>query len=537
MFDADNRVVVTNDRLKTMFGSPEDVDAVGLHFNDLIDASVAQGKLTVATGEQVKTETMVHVASRSPVSYVHDLLDGHSIAVCITPLETAGWLATYEDITERRQSEARIVHMARHDALTGLPNRVLFQQRLQEALERSRRGEAFALLYLDLDGFKMINDTLGHPTGDKLLQAVTTRLRDEMRGTDTVARLGGDEFAIIQTKIEHPAGATVLAERLVALLAEPFELDSRHVAIGVSIGIAILPGDGGDAETALKSADLALYRAKADGRGVFRFFEPAMDAAMLQHQALVQDLQLAMELGQFEVFYQPIMDVDALQIHSLEALIRWRHPERGLVPPSDFVSVAEEIGLIRPLGAWVMARACADAMRWPEHIGVAVNLSAIQFVNGNLLQHTRDALAASGLPPHRLELEITETVLIEDTDATLAALNTLKALGISIALDDFGTGYSSLSYLRKFPFDRVKIDKSFVDDIGVSGEATAIIGAVTSLCQTLGMATTAEGVETPEQLAGLQASGCTNVQGYLFSRPVPAADLPALFHALEQTKA
>ena len=436
----------------------------------------------------------------------------------------------------RAEADARLGYMAQHDALTGLPNRLLFRGRLQEELIRSRRGASFALLCLDLDGFKDVNDSFGHPVGDMLLQAVTVRLREETRETDTVARLGGDEFAIIQAGAEQPAAAIALAERLVARLAEAFDLDMHQAAIGVSIGIALLPGDGDGADTALKNADLALYRAKADGRGTFRLFEPAMDAAMQRRSALVRDLRHGLEVGQFELFYQPIMDKHAARIQGFEALIRWRHPERGLVLPVEFSPVAEEIGLIRPLGAWVLAKACADAMQWPERISVAVNLSSVQFINGNLLQDVRQALYASGLPPHRLELEVTETVLIQNSEATLVLLNALQALGVSIALDDFGASYSSLGYLRKFPFDRVKIDKSFVDDLRVSGDATAIVRSVTSLCQALGMATTAEGVETAQQFDRFQASGCTNVQGCLFSPPVPAAEIPALCDKLQRQR-
>jgi diguanylate cyclase (GGDEF)-like protein len=434
----------------------------------------------------------------------------------------------------RAEADAQLGYMAQHDALTELPNRLLFRSRLHEELIRSRRGASFALLCLDLDGFKDVNDSFGHPVGDLLLQAVTDRLRQETRETDTVARLGGDEFAIIQAGAEQPAAVIVLAERLVARLAEPFHLDIHHATIGVSIGIAMLPGDGGDADTALKNADLALYRAKADGRGTYRFFEPDMDAAMQRRSALVRDLRHGLKIGQFELFYQPIMDKDAVRIQSFEALLRWRHPERGLVLPDEFIPVTEEVGIIKPLGAWVLAKACADAMRWPERIGVAVNLSSVQFINGNLVQEVRHALYASGLPPHRLELEVTETVLIQNSEATLALLNELKALGVSIALDDFGTGYSSLGYLRKFPFDRVKIDKSFVHDLRRSGDATAIVRSVTRLCQALGMATTAEGVETAQQFDGVQANGCTHVQGYLFSRPVPAAEIPALCEKLQR---
>jgi diguanylate cyclase (GGDEF)-like protein len=436
----------------------------------------------------------------------------------------------------RAEADARLGYMAQHDALTGMPNRLLFRSRLQEELIRARRGAPCALLCLDLDGFKDVNDSFGHPVGDMLLQAVTVRLHQETHETDTVARLGGDEFAIIQAGTEQPTAAIALAERLVARLAEPFDLDMHQAAIGVSIGIALLPGDGDDADTGLKNADLALYRAKADGRGTFRLFEPAMDAAMQRRSALVWDLRHGLEVGQFELFYQPIMDKHAARIQSFEALIRWRHPERGLVLPVEFIPVAEEIGLIKPLGAWVLAKACADAVQWPERISVAVNLSSVQFINGNLVQDVRQALCASGLPPHRLELEVTETVLIQSSETTLVLLNELQALGVGIALDDFGASYSSLGYLRKFPFDRVKIDKSFVEDLRVSGDATAIVRSVTSLCQALGMATTAEGVETAQQFDRFQASGCTNVQGCLFSPPVPAAEIPALCDKLQRQR-
>ena len=433
----------------------------------------------------------------------------------------------------RAEADAQLGYMAQYDALTGLPNRLLFRSRLQEELIRSRRGGSFALLCLDLDGFKDVDDSFGHPVGDTLLQAVTDRLRRETRETDTVARLGGDEFAIIQAGAEQPAAAIVLAERLVARLAEPFDLDIHHAVIGVSIGIAMLPGDGADADTSMKNADLALYRAKVDGRGTFRLFEPAMDAAMQLRSALVRDLRHGLEIGQFELFYQPIMDGHALRIQSFEALIRWRHPERGLLLPVEFIPVTEEIGLIRPLGAWYWQRPAPMPCSGRSGSAWLSTFSSVQFVNGNLLQEVGQALWASGLPPHRLELEVTETVLIQNSEATLAMLNELRALGVSIALDDFGAGYSSLGYLRKFPFDRVKIDKSFIDDLHLSGDATAIVRSVTRLCRALGMATTAEGVETAQQFDGVRANGCTNMQGYLFSPPVPAAEIPALCEKLQ----
>ncbi|KAA5613930.1 bifunctional diguanylate cyclase/phosphodiesterase, partial [Rhodovastum atsumiense] len=450
IFDADNRVVMANDQMWMSLGAPPG-DSVGLHITDLVDMAAAQGKISVATGAQEKAQILAYVATRQPVAYERDLLDGTSIVVRLTPLEKGGWLATCEDITERRRAEARILHLAQHDSLTGLPNRVLFHRLLQEALGQAGRGGSLALLCLGLDGFKLVNDTLGHPAGDALLRAATARLHREMREHDILARLGGDEFAIIQAGPVQPDGAIALAGRLVALLDEPFDLDGHQALVGVSIGITVLSCADEDADTVLKQADLAMDHAKARGGSGFRLFEPGMDAAMQHRRALELDLRHALEAGQFELFYQPVMDVLAPRIHDFEALLRWRHPRRGLIPPADFIPFAEETGLIRRLGAWALGQACAEAMRWPEHIKVAVNLSSVQFVSGDLVQQVRNALAASGLPAHRLELEITETVLIEDAVATLGLLDELKGLGIGIALDDFGTGYSSLSYLRKFP--------------------------------------------------------------------------------------
>ncbi|MDO9713905.1 bifunctional diguanylate cyclase/phosphodiesterase [Paracraurococcus lichenis] len=438
------------------------------------------------------------------------------------------------DVTERREAEARIAHIAHHDALTDLPNRTLFRERLEEALARARRGTGCALLYLDLDHFKEVNDTLGHPVGDALLKAVTARLLDSVRETDTIARLGGDEFAIIQVDAEQPTAATTLAKRLVEVLSAPFELDGHQVVVGTSIGIAMVPGDGEDADTLLKNADMALYRAKAEGRGRWRFFEPEMDARMQLRRALETDLRRALAAGEFELHYQPIMDVASRRVSGLEALIRWRHPERGLVPPDAFIPLAEEIGLIVPLGEWVLAQACRDAAGWLGTPKVAVNLSPVQFASRGLVDAVATALELSGLDPARLELEITETVMLQDTQATLATLHRLKALGVRIAMDDFGTGYSSLSYLQRFPFDKVKIDRSFTSGLEQSPQSNAIVGAVTDLCLGLAMTTTAEGVETEEQLLSLLRKGCQEAQGYLFSRPCPAGEVPGLLDRLER---
>jgi diguanylate cyclase (GGDEF)-like protein/PAS domain S-box-containing protein len=436
------------------------------------------------------------------------------------------------DVTERRDVEARIAHLAHHDALTDLPNRLLFHERLDEALEGAKRGAHFSILLLDLDRFKEVNDTLGHPTGDLLLRTVSSRLQLELRDTDTLARLGGDEFGIIQSRLQGPQDAASLSKRLIEALQKPFELGAHQVFIGASIGIVLAPTNGLEADVLIKGADMALYRAKEDGRGCWRFFEPEMDARMQQRRALELDLYRALEAAEFEVLYQPIIDVASRRVCGLEALLRWRHPERGLVSPDAFVPLAEEIGLIVPMGAWVLQQACAQAAVWPGRLKIAVNLSPVQFAHRGLFDTVASALAASGLDPARLELEITETVMLQDTDATLATVHQLKALGVRIAMDDFGTGYSSLSYLQRFPFDKVKVDRCFTRELDRSVQGSVIVRAVADICNGLGMTTTAEGVETEAQFQALVREGYREAQGYLFSRPCPADAIPALLEKL-----
>jgi diguanylate cyclase (GGDEF)-like protein len=421
--------------------------------------------------------------------------------------------------------------MARHDALTDLPNRVQFREQIEDSLKRVRRGERVAVLCLDLDHFKAVNDTLGHPVGDALLQSVADRLRLSMRELDRIARLGGDEFAIVEVGSPQPEGATALARRVIEALSEPYDIEGHHVVTGISIGVAVAPTDGVDADQLLKNADIALYRAKSDGRGTYRFFEPEMDARMQARRALELDLRQALVKDEFALFYQPIVNVGSNTITGCEALLRWPHPRRGMVMPADFIPLAEEIGLIVPIGEWVLRRACRDAAAWPDGTKVAVNLSPAQFRSKNLLAAVTDALAASGLAPHRLEIEITEGVLLVDQNSTLALLHELRHLGVTIAMDDFGTGYSSLSYLRSFPFDRIKIDGSFIHAISDEESSLAIIRAVTGLSASLGIETTAEGVETDRQLEHIRAEGCTDVQGFLFSDARPANEVRELLRA------
>jgi diguanylate cyclase (GGDEF)-like protein len=440
-----------------------------------------------------------------------------------------GYRGTSKDVTQRKEDEARIAFMARHDLLTNLPNRAFLRERIDEEFVRAARGGSFAVLCLDLDDFKIVNDTLGHSAGDRLLQAVAVRLASCARAIDMVARQGGDEFTIIQTELERPEDADRFAQRIVTTISEPYDLDGSQVVIGVSIGVAVAPGDGSQSEQLLKNADIALYRAKSEDRGSYSFFEAGMDARLQARRALEAELRTAIRTGQFELFYQPLFDLQSEEITCLEALLRWRHPVRGIIAPADFIPIAEETGLIVPIGEWVLRKACSEAMRWPGHIRVAVNLSVAQFRGRKLVQAVTGALAESGLSGQRLELEITETVLMQNTEATLGILHQLRALGARISMDDFGTGYSSLSYLRSFPFDKVKIDRSFVHDLSGKESSIAVVRAILGLGHSLGLATTAEGVETKAQLAILQEEGCTEVQGYFFCQPKSAADLPSFF--------
>jgi len=426
------------------------------------------------------------------------------------------------DVTERRAAEQRLEFAARHDALTALPNRLFFRDRLDEACARAKRGELIAVLCLDLDRFKDVNDTLGHPIGDQLLVLVGRRLQGQLRAGDTVARLGGDEFAVIQMGLQEREDAGRLARRLVDKLREPFLIEGHRVTIGCSVGIAVGPRDGLRGEDLMKSADLALYEAKAQPNRGWRFFEPQMNAQALERYELEADLRRALEQGEFELFYQPMLDAGALRVQKFEALIRWRHPEKGLVPPDRFIPTCEQNGLICEIGDWVLQRACADAATWPGGIGVAVNVSAVQVSDGGLDASVAAALKMSGLAPERLELEITETALMQDTDATFAALMRVKALGVRIALDDFGVGHASLGYLQSFPFDKVKIDRSFTREVDQSARGAAVVRALLDLCAAFDLVTTVEGVETEEQYRNLGLSQGTKVQGYLFSPPRPA---------------
>ncbi len=438
-------------------------------------------------------------------------------------------LVAIVDLTAKRQAEARIDHMAHHDALTGLANRVLFNKCLEDALARVRRDrEKLAGLYLDLDQFKTVNDGLGHPAGDKVLVAAAERLRACLRAYDMVARFGGDEFAVLQLGLAGPHEAGALADRIVTRLSEPYDIDGQEAVIGASAGIALAPADGETSEQLLANADMALYQAKKNGRRTYCFYRDGMGAGLRASHSLGLDLRRALAGGELEVYYQPLVTLETGVISGFEALLRWHHPLRGTVPPAKFIPVAEETGLIVPIGEWVLRQACSEAARWPNEMKVAVNLSPVQFKRGNLPQAVFATLASAGLPAARLELEITESILLADSETNLATLRSLRALGVGIAMDDFGTGYSGLSYLRDFPFDKIKIDRSFISEIDESADCSAIIQAIIQLGSSLGIPTLAEGVETRSQLEWLRRTGCTEMQGYLVSRPVPASEIAAL---------
>jgi diguanylate cyclase (GGDEF)-like protein len=533
MWDSEERLVVVNRRYYELTGASPARLRPGITYREMASIFVEAGYFPAHLADDVYEKRRAQVRSGPAARHLDHLASGVILASRHQPLPTGGWVSVFEDVTELQRAEAQIIHMALHDALTGLPNRVLFRQKLEEALAGARRGNRCAVFCLDLDYFKAVNDTLGHPVGDALLRAVTERLRSELRETDTVARLGGDEFAIIQASFEHAIDATALAERLVRLISAPYEIAGHQVVVGVSIGIAVPPADGDDPDTLLKNADLALYKVKENGRASYRFFEIEMDAHMQARRLLEMDLRRALAEEEFEVHYQPLVDIASGRPVGFEALLRWRHPTRGLVLPSDFIPLAEDIGLIVPIGEWVLRQACTEAASWPEGIKLAVNLSAAQFRAHGLAETVIGILRDTGVGPHRLELEITETLLLHDSEDMLATLHRLRDVGISIAMDDFGTGYSSLSTLRRFPFTRVKIDRSFIADVGRGDHSSgAIVRAVADLCAALGMAATVEGVETEAQRSWLAAEGFAIAQGYLFGRPMRVPDLRRLLDSL-----
>ncbi|MDA9497904.1 bifunctional diguanylate cyclase/phosphodiesterase [Bradyrhizobium sp. CCBAU 11357] len=522
MFDADGKIILFNERYAAMLRRT-DVPLTGRLLVDVLREEQAKGQWQGDADEFFARLVADAREGRTTTDVVNRF--GRSIRVVNQPMQGGGWVATFEDITEWLEAQAKISHMARHDALTSLPNRVLFHEQLEQGLRQTKSGDQLAVLCLDLDHFKDINDSLGHPIGDALLKEVGRRLKSTVGEQDTVARLGGDEFAVVQIGRSEEIAARSLAGRLVEVISAPYQIDDHQIVIGVSIGISLSPQDGSNPDELLKNADLALYRAKADGRGTYRFFETGMDARAQARRLLEMDLRAALQRDEFQVYYQPIREVASGRVVAFEALLRWNHPQRGLIAPISFIPLAEETGLIVQLGEFVLRSACADAVTWPDDVDVAVNLSPVQFRSPNLIAAVTEALAVSGLGARRLELEITESVLLQNSEATLTTLHELRAMGVRISLDDFGTGYSSLSYLRSFPFDKIKIDRSFVSELATREDSMAIIRAVTGLGRSLGIVTTAEGVENDAQLELLRREGCTQAQGYLFSKPRPASDV------------
>lgn len=535
LFDSAGGLIIANARFADMFGLRPDAIHAGMNMDVLLtgpDGEPVPGQTDAgAICAAIRDLRMIGIQAHD----VCKLTDGRTLAVAFSPMDGGDWVITLEDITERKAAEAKINHTALHDALTGLPNRALFMTRLTEAAERAGRAEPSAILLLDLDHFTAVNDTFGRPTGDALLARVGARLQQQIREIDTVARVAGDEFAIVQSGVRQPQGSAELARTLIEILSQPWEVDGHAITLGASIGIAILPDDGLDPLQLTKNAEMAVGAAKDDGRGRYRFFEPAMSERQQTRQTLEADLRSAIARGEFEIYYQPLVNIKAHAVTGFEALVRWNHPDRGLVPPGEFIPLAEELGLIIPLGKWVLRQACTEAATWPADIKVAVNVSVIQFGSGTLADDVAAALHVSGLDPKRLDLEVTESVMADDTGRTLAIMHQLGKLGVGIAMDDFGTGYSSLNYLRHFPFSKVKIDRSFISDPGTDPAADAIVTAVTSLCATLGIPTVAEGVETREQLRHLRAGHCNEAQGYVFSQPRPAADVPAMCRIVDDS--
>jgi diguanylate cyclase (GGDEF)-like protein len=517
LYDRNNVLIACNKRYAEIYGLPVAMTGPGIKRTNPLTLSSAKmfGKVVSKPQHQPDGAVMT----------IHELSDGRLIAQRRKSLANGGWVTTHEDITERRQAEDKIREMATLDALTGLSNRFEFKQRLTQSLaETGRQDSAFAVHYLDLDHFKAVNDSLGHTIGDMLLQEVGKRIRASVRGDDTVARLGGDEFAIIQRVHSVPGDVMRLAERLIASLSEPFLIDDAVIEIGASIGISLAPHDSVDADELLRNADMALYHAKLE-RGVYTFFKPEMDEEVRSRRQMQADLRIALAEKQFALRFQPVVSLPNGMVRSFEALIRWQHPERGDVPPSEFIALAEEDGLIVQIGQWVLEEACRQAAKWPEHVKVAVNVSAVQFKAPGLIESIVEAIRASGIAAHRLIVEVTESVMIKNPEQAITTLHALRNMGVPIAMDDFGTGYSSLSYLRRFPFDKIKIDRTFVNEIDESEESAAIVRAAVGLAKALRMETVAEGIETERQLARVSAEGCDMAQGYFISRPMRADEV------------
>ena len=528
-WDASGRLVAANARVSTLLSLPPDRLTAGLPFRDFVRMQGEAGVLDPSDADDIFDLAMSLVRRRSAVTYDLPLAGSRVLRVSYRPLDDGGWVSTYQDMTEHRRVQAQVSFMQQHDPLTRLANRTVFKTRLHDALARL---QDVAVLIIDLDRFKQVNDSLGSGAGDTLLQYVARRLTHCFRPTDAVARLGSDEFAVMLVPGSRDVAALAVRHVMQALAA-PFEIGGRAVVVSASVGIAVTPADGTDPDSVLRNADLALHAATADGRGDCRFFEPAMEDRMRTHWEIESDLRDALAHNDLVLLFQPQVSIRSRTVSGLEALTRWHHPRRGLIAPDEFIPVAEATRLIVPLGAWSIRQACEDLALLPSNLRMAVNLSAMQFGSSELVPTVREALAESGIAPSRLELEVTETAVMRDPAQARALLDSLRDLGVHIALDDFGTGWSSLAYIRDFPFDKVKIDKSFIDDLGRRRGAEAIVRAVTGIAAALGIETVAEGVATAEQFRAVAEAGCDTVQGYLFSQPVPLEQLPAVLAAVD----
>jgi diguanylate cyclase (GGDEF)-like protein len=530
MFDADCRLVVINQRGTELLGVTEADAHQGISARKLMQNAVRTGTFVRDNANRLTDQIEHGPSGRSDEDLEIETRSGRTFALTFQPMTNRGSVMLIEDITEKKASAAKIEHLARYDALTGLPNRTFFHDQMEVTLARLKRtGESCAVLFIDLDQFKQINDTMGHPFGDALLCVVSERLRRIARPSDIIARFGGDEFVILQYPIASPDDAASLARRVVAALGEPCAIDHHQVVIGASIGISVAPLDAEDADHLLKNADMALYRTKSEGRGAWRYFETDMDVKAQARRNLEVDLRRAVAQGSFRLYYQPLIDLKSHKISTCEALLRWPHPDRGMVSPAEFIPLAEEMGLIVEIGDWVLMQACMECMQWPGTTRVAVNLSPIQFRRGNIVSSVQAALEKSGLSAERLELEITESVLIQDTEATRVVLAQLRDMGVRISLDDFGTGYSSLSYLHSFPLHKVKIDRSFLQGIASSERSRTLLHGVARLSKELGLSVTVEGVETDEELDLIMREvGVDEAQGFLFSPAIPSSAIREL---------
>ena len=532
MFDAERRAAVSNRRLAELLDVSHDIAGSRASGRELVLACVHAGTLSSANAERLVLEFESGLAGEIDGELFVETERGRTLALTFHPMADGGSVVLFEDITDRKMAEAKIHQLARYDSLTGLPNRALFRDQMDASVTSLRRRGPFAILFIDLDEFKEVNDTLGHPCGDELLCAVADRLRGAVRSSDVVARFGGDEFVILQYPLGHPKEAAALADRLVAELAEPYQISGHEVVVGASIGIALAPRDGSNADLLLKNADMALYRAKSDGRRAWRFFEQGMDVMAQARRNLQLDLRNALASNAFKIHYQPLFNMHSERITTCEALLRWPHPVRGMVSPAEFIPVAEEMGLIVEIGNFVLREACLECAKWPEDVRVAVNMSPIQFRRGNVADVIREALAAAKLPPSRLEIEITESVFLNDTELTRHWLNELREMGVRISLDDFGTGYSSLSYLHSYPLSKVKIDRSFLQGVDTSHRSLSLLRSVARLSADLGMSVAVEGIETEEQLALVsRETSVDEVQGFLIGVPMPGSDIREMLFA------